>query len=199
MNVYRDNNFEYTQVPYELRGRDVATIQEVALFHFEENTITAPNGCIAFQGKLHIPKGYAYPKIHDKQRYLHRVVLEMELGRPLLKGMQTLHGIGCYKNCVNPAHLREGTPQENNDQKIVEGHTEASLNPLQVHTIDFLYHVCRMQQKDILTLLKSIGINLTPTSISLAINRGGSFRSKPRNNYAYVKRYYGPRADHRAM
>lgn len=50
----------------------------------------------------------------------HRYSLERTLGRPLGPGMQALHTCD-NPPCVNPAHLFEGTNQDNVDDKIAKG------------------------------------------------------------------------------
>lgn len=55
-----------------------------------------------------------YGKVYSRAagRYAHRLSLLLATGRPLTPGMYVLHS--CDRPCcVNPAHLREGTPREN--------------------------------------------------------------------------------------
>jgi len=52
----------------------------------------------------------------------HRFTLSESLGRPVRDGMYACHILECpFRNCVNPAHLYEGTPQQNCDDKAALG------------------------------------------------------------------------------
>lgn len=57
-----------------------------------------------------------------KQQKAHRVALELALGRPIAPGMFVAHApIICHtKNCVNPDHLREATPKENMEDRLLD-------------------------------------------------------------------------------
>lgn len=51
----------------------------------------------------------------------HRFALEMALGRPLAPGMQARHVVCDNPPCVNPAHLAEGTQEDNMADRTAKG------------------------------------------------------------------------------
>jgi hypothetical protein len=67
-------------------------------------------GCWLWSG--HTGSDYGVFTIRGKQVLAHRLSLAMSLGREIAPGMYACHGCRS-KNCVNPAHLREGTHQDN--------------------------------------------------------------------------------------
>lgn len=74
-------------------------------------------------------------------KFTHRLMLERTLGRALGEGMCALHS--CRNtNCCNPEHLREGTPMENQRQRVLDGtdnrgeqHGNSKLTEEQVRAI----------------------------------------------------------------
>ena len=91
--------------------------------------------------------GGGYGLFHaNKTTYCtHRLALEVHLGRPLLPGMvasHAPHSVCGHRNCVNPAHLREATYQENAADKKVDDtaqfgvrHPMAKLTENQIYVI----------------------------------------------------------------
>lgn len=78
----------------------------------------------------------------SKERgYVHKLVLEQKLGRPLRPGLEACHT--CHvRACCNPNHLYEGTHSQNQGdmtaagrQQRREGHWNAKLTPHEVEII----------------------------------------------------------------
>lgn len=89
------------------------------------------------------PQSNEYWRIwrNGKRDYLHRMVLEWRLGRPIGEGMLARHDCG-HAWCVNPAHVIEGTPLENNRDQYRHGtrvagekHPQAKLTDRDVEVI----------------------------------------------------------------
>jgi len=72
-------------------------------------------GCIEWEGAKSL--GYGIVRRHGTNLRVHRLTLERALGRPLKDGMHALHSCN-NPPCCNPEHLREGTNQENVDDKL---------------------------------------------------------------------------------
>lgn len=69
------------------------------------------------------------------RRLCHRFALELKLGRPLRKGYYALHTCD-FKICCNPAHLYEGTLQDNaDDYWSRSGKTKIELRRLERKTL----------------------------------------------------------------
>lgn len=79
---------------------------------------TVPNpitGCWEWTGKTRA--GYGRILRDGKEVSVYRWALEVELGRPLADGLDVRH-LCHVRSCLNPAHLREGTRQQNvNDSR----------------------------------------------------------------------------------
>lgn len=65
-------------------------------------------------------------------RPVHRVLMELKLGRKLNRDELVLHRRGVSKQSVNPAHLRVGTREENTADAIADGRYKSSLTKEQV-------------------------------------------------------------------
>lgn len=65
-------------------------------------------------------KGYGHVGIGGKHRYLHRMTLEVEIGRDLRDGEQANHT--CHRrNCINPRHIYVGTQDDNMTDMVRAG------------------------------------------------------------------------------
>ena len=51
----------------------------------------------------------------------HRIALERKLGRPIHVGHLACHTCIRHRHCVNPAHLYEGTPKSNMEDRTRDG------------------------------------------------------------------------------
>lgn len=83
-----------------------------------------PDGCWYCVGKYPDANGY----IRHKDLYLHRLVLELTSpNTPRVEEYHTLHSCDVRK-CVNPAHLRWGTPADNVQDMMNKGRCSKHLN-----------------------------------------------------------------------
>ena len=75
------------------------------------NSLWNSEGCLIWQLA---PNGGGYGQIWVKGKYrlVHRVALEIKLGRAIKNGLEACHSCHCNL-CINPAHLREDTHQAN--------------------------------------------------------------------------------------
>ena len=65
--------------------------------------------------------GYGDFRLNDKRAYAHRFAYE-ELVKPIPEGLYILHSCN-NPLCVNPFHLRAGTPQDNMNDREKAGNT----------------------------------------------------------------------------
>lgn len=86
---------------------------------FQSKLITTPTGCMEWSG-CRFAQGYGVVRMNGKNTKAHRVSLEHQLGRPIQDNMFVLHSCN-NPPCCNPEHLREGTHQENMDDKLRAG------------------------------------------------------------------------------
>lgn len=87
---------------------------------FWEKVDKTPDGCWLWTSTTN---RYGVIKYQKKMYYAHRVSLELYLNRPITDGLYVAHQpIICHNRlCVNPAHLREATAQENVLDKHIDG------------------------------------------------------------------------------
>ena len=115
--------------------------EEEAIAHFHAGcVVNETTGCIEWQRGL-FNNGYGSFWYQGKIVRTHRFSFEIHHGRPIAEGMFLLHSCDNPK-CVTPAHLREGTAQENMNDKVSknrqakgESHGRAKLTETQVAEI----------------------------------------------------------------
>ena len=83
---------------------------------FESKLVTTDSGCKEWSG-CRYTQGYGVVRIAGKNVKAHRIYLEHSLGRQLGVGMYALHSCN-NPPCCNLGHLREGTNQDNVDDKL---------------------------------------------------------------------------------
>lgn len=93
----------------------------VALEFIENAATSATDECILWPFKTS-PQGYGSLHYKGKKSQAHRVVLEIVTGC-VPEGMFACHAPQVCHNpaCVNPRHLRWGSPQDNSDDKYLDG------------------------------------------------------------------------------
>lgn len=86
---------------------------------FQSNLVETPTGCKEWSMCRSV-QGYGFVRRHGKNLKAHRLALERHLGRPIGETLAVLHSCN-NPPCCNPDHLREGTNQENVDDKLKSG------------------------------------------------------------------------------
>jgi hypothetical protein len=107
---------------------------------FESKLTPTDTGCKEWS-MCRFAHGYGVVRMAGKNLKAHRMSLEHSLGRPLKENMFALHSCN-NPPCCNPDHLREGTNQENVDDKLRadrqprgEANGKAKLTLVQVNEI----------------------------------------------------------------
>ena len=95
----------------EMRGLYVPAARPLAL-RFAEKVTPQKSGCHHWTGSI-MPNGYGQIHVHGRTAYAHRVAWELTNG-PVPVGAFVLHDCD-NRRCVNPAHLRLGSFQDNMD------------------------------------------------------------------------------------
>ena len=130
-----------------------------------------PDACHEWQEGLR--SGYGRFWYEGKSVGAHRFAYEMEYG-PIPEGAYVLHSCD-NKKCVNPAHLRVGTPQDNMDDKMERGrgnpvqginHPGAKLTEAQVLEIRAVYSRGGRTQRSLAT-----EYGIAQSLVSMIVNR----------------------------
>lgn len=127
-----------------------------------------PKGCWLWTGAIQ-RDGYAHCTINRKTISSHRIAYEQLVG-PIQEGMDLLHSCD-VRRCVNPAHLRPGTHQENMDEaKAKLRHTYGERNHSAKLTAEKVLEIRRDYTGDNAEdLAKKYGVG--PTTIYVAATR----------------------------
>jgi hypothetical protein len=137
-----------------------------AVFH------TAPtDSCISFTGSIS-DIGYGLVSVDGRTTPAHRLALELKLGRKLMPGMETLHSCN-VRNCINPAHLREGTHKENMEQASAEGRMAAHNR--RIFSLEEVETIRKRLAQGEFQFRIAEELNVSPTTISYMAN-GRTYR-----------------------
>lgn len=105
------------------------------------NKINKTNSCWLWIAST-MKRGYGQFRVAGKMLYAHRVSYELANG-PIPDGLFVLHN--CHvRSCVNPAHLRAGTAQENMDDMINAGR--------QVRVRGIRHGLAKLTEQDVLEI-----------------------------------------------
>lgn len=96
------------------------------------------NGCWNWTASC-VQDGYGAFRIDGTTVRAHRFSLEIAIGRPIAEGLQALHRCKQNRKCVNPAHLYEGTKQDNVDDMGRDGTRCSKLNDDSIREIRIMY------------------------------------------------------------
>lgn len=122
-------------------------------------TKRSPEECWGWTGaKVSGGYGMIWSGIGKVPILAHRLALELHLGRPITEGMYVLHSCD-NPGCVNPNHLREGTPQDNMDDKISRG--RAAPPPLQKLTWEQVEDIRSRVGQTRTAIAKEFGMSLS--------------------------------------
>lgn len=102
--------------------------------------VRSEGDCLVFTGARD-EDGYGYFSLNNERVRIHRLVLEMKIGRPLAESECALHTCD-NPPCAKPSHLFVGTVIANNADKMAKmrytkgnEHPRAKLTPEQVQAI----------------------------------------------------------------
>lgn len=97
-------------------------------FHARVDKSGGDEACWIWQGAPDVGSGYGRIQNGTRLDMAHRVSWRLSVGE-IPRGKNVLHGPGCSKLCVNPAHLRCGTQVENMADAKAEKRLGRRLTP----------------------------------------------------------------------
>ncbi len=117
---------------------------------FDTNLIETNSGCMEWNG-CKLSSGYGIVRIDGKNIRAHRIALERKLERKIVSGMLACHSCN-NPSCCNPDHLREGTTQDNmNDKVSSDRQTKGETNGNSKLTVDQVIEIRNRKQNESIT------------------------------------------------
>ena len=117
---------------------------------FDTNLVVNDSGCLEWVG-CKLSSGYGIVRIAGKNVRSHIIALERKLGRKIVSGMLACHSCN-NPSCCNPDHLREGTTQDNmNDKVFSDRQTKGESNGNSKLTVDQVIEIRNRKQNETIT------------------------------------------------
>jgi hypothetical protein len=143
-------------------------------------------GCFVYTGNRKQAKK-RYPKviISRKEYFIHRLILAAKLGRPLRKGYCACHSCD-NPRCINPAHLWEGTQEENIADCVKKGRQNLVLPPVRLGS---KHAQAKLTEADIPEIRKLLDLGISQRLIALKYGVSQSLisRIKLGKNWQHVE------------
>lgn len=89
--------------------------------------------CLLWKG-CQQQRGYGVICFRNHCTTVHRIMLQSKLGRALGEGMESAHSCR-NRNCINPDHLTEKSPRDNQADRIADGTWGMKMTPEKVISI----------------------------------------------------------------
>lgn len=117
---------------------------------FDTNLVVNDSGCLEWSG-CKLSSGYGIVRISGKNIRAHRIALERKLGRKIVSGMLACHSCN-NPSCCNPDHLREGTLQDNMNDKVASNRqTKGETNGNSKLTVEKVIEIRYKKQNESIT------------------------------------------------
>jgi beta-glucosidase/6-phospho-beta-glucosidase/beta-galactosidase len=117
---------------------------------FDTNLTLKDSGCLEWIG-CKLSSGYGIVRMNRKNIRAHRIALERKLGREIVSGMLACHSCN-NPCCCNPEHLREGTLQDNmNDKVLANRQTKGETNGNSKLTAEQVIEIRTRKQNEYIT------------------------------------------------
>ena len=133
--------------------------------------------CIDHGLKGNKPQGYHQVRVKGKLVYVHRLALADYLSKPVSELALVRH-LCNNPRCVNPVHLKEGTHQDNANDRVASGRSakiqmaRRCLTPEESEQVVALYSLRTKYHDEISHASLALRFNTSKRIIGLVIKRG---------------------------
>ena len=124
-----------------VRGHNASTIDPVASFWSQVPGTQSPDHCWEWSGSRTLG-GYGTLSFRRRRVYAHRLSVTLA-GIDVPEGMVVMHSCD-NPPCVNPAHLRVGTQEDNVRDKVEKGRHYAGVRPMGSE-----HHAAKLAEEDV--------------------------------------------------